>query len=116
MAQYFLVTTKDEQAMIFQSKGRRHTKDITPIGDATLNNSMCNYYRLPEVAYYLNIIANGIGTKLPWQEYKEEIVNLAKKVDPNCMDWQEFILDNDKELRRAYKEYPEVFGNEWDEY
>ena len=38
MAEYFVVTTKDDDGALFQTRSKQFTRDITPVGKTTLNN------------------------------------------------------------------------------
>ena len=58
MAEYFVVTTKDDNGAYFQTRSTKFTKDVTLDGKTTLNNSAHDYHRLLEAAYYVNILAN----------------------------------------------------------
>ena len=58
MADYFVVTTKDDNGSYFQTRSTKFTRDITPVGKTTLNNTAHDYHRLPKAAYYVNILAN----------------------------------------------------------
>ena len=60
MAEYFVVTTKDQHGAYFQTRSRKWTRDIIPLGKTTLNNSDTAYSRLPEAAYYMNIIERNV--------------------------------------------------------
>ena len=55
MTEYFVVTTKDDHGALFQTRSKKWTRDITPIGKTTLNNSDQAYHRLPLAAYYVII-------------------------------------------------------------
>ena len=59
MDEYF-VTTRDDDGPFFQTKGKRWTRDITPLGKTTFNNSAHDYHHLPEAYYYMNILANNM--------------------------------------------------------
>ena len=109
MAEYFIVTTRDDDGPFFQTKGKRWTRDITPVGKTTLNNSAHDYHRLPEAAYYMNILANNMYRE--WKDYKDELKEKAKKlVGENAfVEWQDFIKMEYNEIRRLQKEYPEVY-------
>ena len=76
MAEYYVVTTKDEDGALFQTRSKKWTRDITPVGYTTLNNSDPAYYRLPEAAYYLNIIAN--RSYADWYDFKDVLKEQAK--------------------------------------
>ena len=116
MAEYFVLTTKDDQAMIFQTKGRRHTRDITPVGNTTLNNLAHDYHRLPEAAYYMNIIANNLF--IEWHDFKDELKEKAKQLvgEHAFVEYPDFIKMERDEVRKLQKECPDVYGNEWDQY
>ena len=109
MAEYFIVTTKDIGGPFFQTKSKKWTRDITPVGKTTLNNSAHDYHRLPEAAYYMNILANNMYRE--WNDYTDELKEKAKKlVGENAfVEWQDFIKIEDNEIRRLQKEYPEVY-------
>ena len=62
--------------MIFQTKGRRHTRDITPVGKTTLNNADHNYHRFPLAAYHMNIFINNMFINnlfIEWHDFKDDI-------------------------------------------
>ena len=50
MAEYFIATTKDQDGAYFQTRSMKWTRDITPVGKTTINNSDIAYSRLPEAA------------------------------------------------------------------
>ena len=109
MAEYFVVTTKDDDGASFQTKGTKWTRDITPVGKTTLNNSAHDYHRLPEAAYYMNILANNMYRE--WNDYTDELKEKAKKlVGENAfVEYQDFIKMEYNEIRRLQKEFPEVY-------
>ena len=109
MAEYFVVTTKDQDGAYFQTRSKKWTRDITPVGKTTLGNSDMAYYRLPEAAYYMNILANNIYRE--WNDYTKELKEKAKKlVGENAfVEWQDFIRMEDDEIRRLQKELPNMY-------
>ena len=113
MAEYFVVTTKDDHGAYFQTRSTKFTRDITPVGKTTLNNSAHDYHRLPEAAYYMNIIANNLYRE--WYDFKDELKEKAKQLvgEHAFVEWQDFIRMEDDEIRRLRKEYPEVYGYQW---
>ena len=113
MAEYFVVTTKDDHGAYFQTRSTKFTRDITPVGKTTLNNSAHDYHRLPEAAYYMNIIANNLYRE--WYDFKDELKEKAKQVvgEHAFVEWQDFIRMEDDEIKRLRKEYPEVYGYQW---
>ena len=76
MAEYFVVTTKNDDGALFQTRSKKWTRDITPVGKTTLNNSDIAYHRLPEAAYYLNIIAN--RSYADWYDFKDVLKEQLK--------------------------------------
>ena len=113
MAEYFIVTTRDDDGAYFQTRSTKFTRDITPVGKTTLNNSAHDYHRLPEAAYYMNIIANNFYRE--WYDFKDELKEKAKQLvgEHAFVEWQDFIRMEDDEIRRLRKEYPEVYGYQW---
>ena len=109
MAEYFIVTTRDDDGPSFQTKGKRWTRDITPVGKTTLNNSAHDYHRLPEAAYYMNILANNMYRE--WNDYTHELKEKAKQIvgEHAFVEWQDFIRMEDDEIRRLQKEFPDVY-------
>lgn len=109
MAEYFVVTTKDDDGALFQTRSKQFTRDITPVGKTTLNNSAQEYNRLHEAAYYMNILANNMYRE--WNDYTDELKEKAKKLVGENMfvEWQDFIKMEYNEIRRLQKEYPEVY-------
>ena len=109
MAEYFIVTTRDDDGPSFQTKGKRWTRDITPVGKTTLNNSAHDYHRLPEAAYYMNILANNMYRE--WNDYTDELKEKAKQLvgEHAFVEWQDFIRMEDDEIRRLQKELPEMY-------
>ncbi len=109
MAEYFVVTTKDDDGASFQTKGTKWTRDITPVGKTTLNNSAHDYHRLPEAAYYMNILANNMYRE--WNDYTDELKEKAKKLvgEHAFVEYQDFIKMEYNEIRRLQKEFPEVY-------
>ena len=109
MAEYFIVTTKDDHGAYFQTRSRKWTRDITPVGKTTLGNSDEAYWRLPEAAYYMNILANNMHRE--WNDYTDELKEKAKKLvgEDAFVEWQDFIRMEDDEIRRLQKEFPEVY-------
>ena len=109
MAEYFIVTTKDQHGAYFQTKGKKWTRDITPVGKTTLGNSDLEYHRLPEAAYYMNILANNLQRE--WNDYTDELKDKAKKlVGENAfVEYQDFIKMEHNEIRRLQKEFPDVY-------
>ena len=77
MAEYFVVTTRDDDGAYFQTRSKKFTRDITPVGKTTLNNSAQEYNPLPEAAYYMNIIANNMYRE--WYDFKDELKGKANK-------------------------------------
>tara|TARA_A100001388_G_C28678931_1_gene455404 strand:+ start:49 stop:399 length:351 start_codon:yes stop_codon:yes gene_type:complete len=115
MAEYFVVTTKDDHGAYFQTRSTKFTRDITPVGKTTLNNSAHHYHRLPEAAYYVNILANLMYRD--WYDFTDELKEKVKKlVGENAfVEYQDFIKMESDELRRLRKEYPEVYGYQWED-
>ena len=115
MAEYFVVTTKDDHGAYFQTRSTKFTRDITPVGKTTLNNSAHDYHRLPEAAYYMNILANYMYRE--WYDFKDELKEKAKQLvgEHAFVEWQDFIRMEDDEIRRLRKEYPEVYGYQWED-
>ena len=115
MAEYFVVTTRDDDGAFFQTRSTKFTRDITPVGKTTLNNSAHDYHRLPEAAYYMNILANYMYRE--WYEFKDELKEKAKKLvgEHAFVEWKDFIRMEDDEIRRLRKEYPEVYGYQWED-
>ena len=109
MAEYFVVTTKDDDGASFQTKGTKWTRDITPVGKTTLNNSAHDYHRLPEAACYMNILANNMYRE--WNDYTDELKEKAKKLvgEHAFVEYQDFIKMEYNEIRRLQKEFPEVY-------
>ena len=109
MAEYFIVTTKDIDGPFFQTKSKKWTRDITPVGKTTLNNSAHDYHRLPEAAYYMNILANNMYRE--WNDYTHELKEKAKQIvgEHAFVEWQDFIRMEDDEIRRLQKEFPDVY-------
>ena len=109
MAEYFIVTTKDIDGPFFQTKSKKWTRDITPVGKTTLNNSAHDYHRLPEAAYYMNILANNMYRE--WNDYTDELKAKAKQLvgEHAFVEWQDFIRMEDDEIRRLQKEFPDVY-------
>ena len=109
MAEYFVVTTKDDDGALFQTRSKQFTRDITPVGNTTLNNAAHNYHRLPEAAYYMNIIANNLF--IEWHDFKDELKEKAKQLvgEHAFVEWQDFIRMEDDEIRRLQKELPEMY-------
>ena len=96
-----------------ETRSTKFTRDITPVGKTTLNNSAHDYHRLPEAAYYMNIIANNLYRE--WYDFKDELKEKAKQLvgEHAFVEWQDFIRMEDDEIRRLRKEYPEVYGYQW---
>ena len=109
MAEYFIVTTKDQNGAYFQTKGKKWTRDITPVGKTTLGNSDLAYHRLPEAAYYMNILATILYRE--WNDCTDELKEKTKKlVGENAfVEYQDFIKMEHNEIRRLQKEFPNVF-------
>ena len=112
MAEYFVVTTKDEDGALFQTRSKKWTRDITPVGHTTLNNSDPAYHRLPEVAYYLNIISN--RSYADWYDFKDVLKEQAKKLlgENGFVEWKDYIKMEDAEIWRLQKEHPEMYPME----
>ena len=109
MAEYFVVTTKDDPGAYFQTRSTKFTKDITPVGKTTLNNSAHDYHRLPEAAYYVNILANLMYRD--WYDFTDELKEKVKKlVGENAfVEYQDFIKMERDEIRRLQKELPDMY-------
>ena len=109
MAEYFVVTTKDDHGAYFQTRSTKFTKDITPVGKTTLNNSAHDYHRLPEAAYYVNILANLMYRD--WYDFTDELKEKVKKlVGENAfVEYQDFIKMERDEIRRLQKELPDIY-------
>ena len=116
MAEYFVVTTKDDHGASFQTKGTKWTRDITPVGKTTLNNSAHDYHRLPEAAYYMNILANNMYRE--WNDYTDELKEKAKQLvgEHAFVEYRDFVKMERDEVRKLQRECPDVYGNEWDPY
>ena len=109
MAEYFVVTTKDEDGAFFQTRSKTWTRNIRPVGKTTLSNSDIAYHRLPEAAYYMNILANNMYRE--WNDYTKELKEKAKKlVGENAfVEWKDFIRMEDDEIWRLQKENPKMY-------
>ena len=109
MTEYFVVTTKDDHGALFQTRSKKWTRDITPIGKTTLNNSDQAYHRLPEAAYYINILANLMWAD--WHDFKDELKEKVKKLvgEHSFVEWQDFIKMERDEIRRLQKELPDIY-------
>ena len=95
--------------MLFQTRSKQFTRDITPVGKTTLNNSAHEYNRLHEAAYYMNILANNMYRE--WNDYTDELKEKAKQLvgEHAFVEWQDFIRMEDDEIRRLQKELPEMY-------
>ena len=78
MAEYFVVTTKDDHGAYFQTRSTKFISDITPVGKTTLNNSAHDYHRLPEAAYFIYILANLMYRD--WYDFTDELKEKVKKI------------------------------------
>ncbi len=109
MAEYFVVTTKDDDGALFQTRSKQFTRDITPVGKTTLNNSAQEYNRLHEASYYMNILANNMYRE--WNDYTDELKEKAKQLvgEHAFVEWQDFIRMEDEEIRRLQKELPAMY-------
>jgi len=109
IAEYFVVTTKDDHGALFQTKSKKWTRDITPFGKTTLNNSDQAYHRLPEAAYYINILANHMYRD--WYDFKDELKEKVKKIvgEHSFVEWQDFIKMERDEITRLQKELPDIY-------
>ena len=109
MAEYFVVTTKDDHGALFQTRSKKWTRDITPVGKTTLNNSAHDYHRLPEAAYYMNILANYMYRE--WYDFKDELKEKAKKLvgEDFFVEWNVFLARQQNEIRRLQKELPDIY-------
>ena len=112
MAEYFVVTTKDQDGAYFQTRSKKWTRDITPVGKTTLNNSDIAYHRLTEAAYYMNILANRMYAD--WYDFKDELKEKAKKLvsEHAFVEWQDFIEMERNEIWRLQKELPDMYPME----
>ena len=112
MAEYFVVTTKDEDGALFQTRSKKWTRDITPVGHTTLNNSDVAYHRLPEATYYLNITSN--RSYADWYDFKDVLKEQAKKLvsEHGFVEWKDYIKRQDAEIWRLQKENPEMYPME----
>ena len=74
-----------------------------------LGNSDLAYDRLPEAAYYMNILANNLYRE--WNDYTDELKVKAKKLvrENAFVEWQDFIKMEHNEIRRLQKEFPDVY-------
>ena len=109
MAEYFVVTTKDQDGAYFQTRSKKWTRDITPVGKTTLNNSAHDYHRLPEAAYYVNILANHMYRD--WYDFTDELKEKVKKLVGKhaFVEYQDFIKMERDEIRRLQKELPDMY-------
>ena len=109
MAEYFIVTTKDQHGAYFQTKSKKWTRDITPVGKTTLGNQDLAYDILPEAAYYMNILANNLYKEL--NDYTDELKEKAKKLvgENEFVEWQNYIKMEHNEIRRLQKEFLDVY-------
>ena len=112
MAEYFVVTTKDDHGAYFQTRSTKFTRDITPVGKTTLNNSAHDYHRLPEAAYYVNILANLMYRD--WYDFTDELKEKVKKlVGENAfVEYQDFIKMERDEIDRLQKELRDMYPME----
>ena len=90
MAEYFVVTTKDDDGALFQTRSKQFTRGITPVGKTTLNNAAVAYHRLPEAAYYMNILANYLYSD--WYAFKDELKKKAKQLvgEHAFVEWKDY--------------------------
>ena len=109
MAEYFVVTTKDDHGALFQTRSKKWTRDITPVGKTTLGNSDQAYWRLPEAAYYMNILANNMYRE--WNDYTDELKKKAKKLvgEDSFIEWNVFLERKQNEIKRLQKELPDIY-------
>ena len=90
MDEYFVLTTKDNDEALFQTRSKQFTRDITPVGKTTLNNAAVAYHRLPEAAYYMNILANYLYSD--WYAFKDELKEKAKQLvgEHAFVEWKDY--------------------------
>ena len=52
-----------------------------------------------------------------WYDFKDELKEKAKKLvgEHAFVEWKDFIRMEDDEIRRLRKEYPEVYGYQWED-
>ena len=89
--------------------GESWSRYIKPVGKTTLDNSDQAYHRLPELAYYMNILSNHMWAD--WYDFKDNLKEKVKKLvrKLSFVEWQDFIKMERDEIRRLQKELPDIY-------